>query len=238
VVDSGQKSSEKVPLLSREEGVGVDIGIEVSSEQSLDESRLHDLLRLHVRQLDPVANDILGDPENSFIDSLASQFLLHISGSLLSVLEIPVSHPVVIVLAEDLSEELDIGSARHLGQSVERLLDQNVEFFSEPDSSPLQDVGALEVVLHGLVVGVYHGFHLGLELGGFLIQQFLDLVYEVDGLFIGDDGGLGIDLVVELRVLDLEVCFLYEGGDLLELVEGIIGVVHEDAIEHFSQVGE
>ena len=47
----------------------------------------------------------------------------------------------------------------------------------------------------------------------------------------------GVDIVVELGVLDLEMCLLHKVRDLLKLVKSIIWVVEHDAVEHLSEVG-
>ena len=62
-------------LLAAESWVGVDVGIEISSEDVLDEAGLLDVLRTTVWQLDPVMKEVGGYPKYRLIDTLAS--LLH-----------------------------------------------------------------------------------------------------------------------------------------------------------------
>jgi hypothetical protein len=46
----------------------------------------------------------------------------------------------------------------------------------------------------------------------------------------------GVDIVVELGVLDLEMCLLHKVRDLLKLVKSIIWVVEHDAVENLGEV--
>lgn len=46
-----------------------------------------------------------------------------------------------------------------------------------------------------------------------------------------------VNFVVELGILDLEVCLLYEVRDFLELVECVVGVVEHDPVEYLGEVG-
>ena len=47
----------------------------------------------------------------------------------------------------------------------------------------------------------------------------------------------GVDIIVELGVLDLKVGLFHKMRDLLELVIGIIRMVKHDAVENLSEVG-
>jgi len=46
-----------------------------------------------------------------------------------------------------------------------------------------------------------------------------------------------VHLTVVLGVLELQISLLDKGRDLFELVVGVVGVVHEDAVEDLGQVG-
>ena len=45
-----------------------------------------------------------------------------------------------------------------------------------------------------------------------------------------------VHFTVFRRVFKLQVSLLHEGGDLLEFIVSISGVVHDDSVEHFGKM--
>jgi len=78
VVDAGKLGSEEVPLSSWEGRATVNLGIQVSGHCSLDKFGASNVLRLHVRELDPVLVEVMGDPEHRSVYSLAPSLLFRV----------------------------------------------------------------------------------------------------------------------------------------------------------------
>ena len=189
----------------------VDFICQVSGEELLDHPGANDMLWLGIWQLDPVADDIIGDPENGLVDSDSSEFLLGVSRIFLLVLQSPLSNPVVFLSTEDLTEEADRLRPTDLGQSLDGLLDEVVHIVSEANSCPVQYFCALEEVLN-LTIGIWPVVPLfldGSELR-LLPDKVLDLVDEIEGFLVRDYSSVLIQVLVEQGVLDLEVRLLYQ----------------------------
>lgn len=72
--DSSEHRAEEVALLTRERRVGSDVGIEVTSEDTLDKARSLDLVRLGVGQLNPIVEEVIGNPVYENIAASATAF--------------------------------------------------------------------------------------------------------------------------------------------------------------------
>lgn len=91
--------------------LAVDAGIKITRQLFLDKFRGHDMLWLRIWKLHPVVHEVVGDPEDGFINSLTPQLLNWIRRRLLLHIQRTLRDPVVLLRAEDLSEEFDGGCA-------------------------------------------------------------------------------------------------------------------------------
>ena len=65
--NSGELSTEQMPFLSNELGVRFNISVEISREDVFNLAGRDEILRATVWQLDPVIQQVVGDPEYSLI---------------------------------------------------------------------------------------------------------------------------------------------------------------------------
>ena len=105
VENSSESGSKKVTLLAIELGVGVDISVQVTSEDVLDVAGLVDVLRLAVWELNPIVQKVVGDPEDSFVDSLAASLDVSILLVLFGLGKSSNGNPVVAAGSKDLTSE-------------------------------------------------------------------------------------------------------------------------------------
>lgn len=103
--DAGQLGAEEVAFLAGELGVGLDGGVEVAGEHGFDLAGGDDPLRLTVRQLHPIMQDIVRDPVNQLVHARAARltqplFLLDVADA--------AGDPVVILAAVDFTHEPDL----------------------------------------------------------------------------------------------------------------------------------
>ena len=118
--DAGESGAEQVAFLAVEMRVRVQVGVQVTRERVLDETRLLDVLRAAVWQLDPVVEQVVRDPENELVEALAAWLHCLVARVLLSLAQSTVHDPVVGLCAIDLATELEHVGARHLSQSLNR----------------------------------------------------------------------------------------------------------------------
>ena len=70
--NSGELSTEQMPFLSNELGVRFNISVEISREDVFNLAGRDEILRATVWQLDPVIQQVVGDPEYSLIYSCSA----------------------------------------------------------------------------------------------------------------------------------------------------------------------
>mmetsp|Transcript_1816 Transcript_1816/g.2435 ORF Transcript_1816/g.2435 Transcript_1816/m.2435 type:complete len:254 (-) Transcript_1816:178-939(-) len=212
MLDSGEDSSQEVALFSREGREGLDMRIKVSCQYLLDHLGTLDVLREDVRELNPIADDVVSNPEYSLVYANPTGFLRGVQGIFLSSRQDPLGHPVVGVRAHNLSKESERGGSTHFSEPLNALLDEAVELFTEANSGPLEHLRVLLEVLDD-AVGVRVVELLlfsALEVGSLLEQQ-LHLVDEIEGLLVRNNACLLVDFIAHHGVLDLEVRQFYKG---------------------------
>lgn len=138
VLNSCELRAKQVLLPTRERWAGVDLGREVAGHLLLDELGSDEVLRLGVGKLNPVADDVVSDPEDGGIDTGTALLLLLVSRGLLLAGEYALCNPVVRLAAEDLAEQLDLLATRDDGQTLQRLLDEEVSVLAEANTGPLE----------------------------------------------------------------------------------------------------
>ena len=116
--DTSKGGSEEMTLLAVERWVGVNISVEVTSEDVLDQTSLLHVLGLTVWQLDPIVQKVIGNPEHCLVDTLATSFHSGISGVLLSLGKSTDGDPVVARGTKDLATEAQSLSTAHNCQSL------------------------------------------------------------------------------------------------------------------------
>ena len=84
VEDSSESGTKQVSLFAAKGRVGVDLSVQVSTEYMLDLSSLSDMNRSAVWQLDPVIEQVIRNPEDSFVNSFTAGFNFGILRVLLS----------------------------------------------------------------------------------------------------------------------------------------------------------
>ena len=115
VLDASKLGAQQVLLSAGERRVRVDLGVEVAGEELLELLRKSDVNRLHVRQLDPVADQVGRDPEDGSVDALTALLLLGVPRRFLLEVEDALGNPVVSRCAEDLAKELQLRGTAELG---------------------------------------------------------------------------------------------------------------------------
>ena len=225
-------------FLEGEGRLAVDTSVQVASQLLFNQLSCHYMLRLSIWQLNPVINKIMRDPEDGLIDALASEFLDGIGRCLLLDVQGALGDPVVLFGAEDLTEEFQGRGAGDHGQSLERLLYHIADIGPEAVASPLEHLSLLrEVRNHALelTLNVLFSVGSGYDVGE-LVEKVAPFLKEVEESLVFYDVGFGINIGVAFGVLYFEVSLLDEGGDLLELVVAVLGVVEHDAVEDLVEV--
>ena len=103
--NSGKSSSQKMSLFATEGRVGINFSIKVTRENMLYLASLLDMNRSAVGQLNPIVEEIVGDPEDILVDALAAWLDLGVSRVLLGLRDLAHGDPVVLLRAEDLAGE-------------------------------------------------------------------------------------------------------------------------------------
>lgn len=143
--NTGQLGSEQVSLLTRELGVSLNFGAQVSGEDVLDLHGGGDVLRLALGKLNPVVKEVIGDPVNELVETSAT--LLNIGSKDFSLIsEASTDHPVVSLSSINFSEEPDLVSATHDAETLDGVLELVSVLFSETNVSPLEHLSLLSEV--------------------------------------------------------------------------------------------
>ena len=150
MLDSGKLSSEQVALGAWERRVAVDFGIQIASHEFLNQPGCDDVLRLRVRELNPIVLQVMSDPKHRSVDSFASGLLLRIPWYLLQLIELSEGNPVVSVQTFDLAVEPDPVGVAHLRKSLNRSLNQNVGILAEADSRPFKHLCVVQEAINSL----------------------------------------------------------------------------------------
>ena len=116
--DASQGGSEQMALLSVESRVHIHIGVQVSSEDMLDQAGLSNVLRAAIGELNPVTEQVWSNPENNLIDALAAWLSLWIARIFLRASQATNSNPVVLLASEDFTSESEGLSSRHDSQTL------------------------------------------------------------------------------------------------------------------------
>jgi hypothetical protein len=146
-----------VALLTRERRVGSDVGIEVTSEYTLDKARSLDLVRLGVGQLNPIVEEVIGNPVNENVAASATAFKTMVDVVVAS--ELSAHNPVVLLSSEDFTSESELVSTTHSSKFLHGALDLVVVHLSEVNTSPCEHLSLFfEVRDTELVVFSQQGF--------------------------------------------------------------------------------
>jgi hypothetical protein len=228
-----------VLLAARERRARVDFGGKVTGQLLLDELGGDDVLRLGVRELDPITDDVVGDPEDGGIDALTALLLLKVRRRLLLTGENTLSDPVVSLVAKNLAEKLELRCARDDGETLQRLLDKEASVLAEANTGPLEHLRRLKIVRDDarLFLG-NEMLVLGLDEVRLLCHKAANFV---ENLVHFDDFGrallcVSINVEVLLGVSNLEVGLLDESRDFFELVITVFRMVQHDSVEDLDQV--
>lgn len=100
-------------LFAVELRVGVDISIQVACEDVLDLTSLVNVFGLAVWKLDPIVQKVVGNPEDSLVDSLSTSLSVSILLILFSLRKSSNGNPVVAGGTKDLTGEADSLSTAH-----------------------------------------------------------------------------------------------------------------------------
>jgi hypothetical protein len=119
--NTSELCSEEVALLSWEHGVAVKVSVEFSSHNVLNLARGFDVFRFAVGQLNPIVEQIFGDPEYKLVDTCTTLFNLSIDIVLLRFHKHTRNNPVVLVGSHDLSCKSDSISSTHNSESLRSL---------------------------------------------------------------------------------------------------------------------
>jgi len=94
-----------VALLAGERRVRVDFSIEITSKNVLDKSGALDVLGLAVWQLNPVVEQVVGDPVNKGVDTFTALLNRGVRAALLLLAQGTRSQPIVLLSAVHLTRE-------------------------------------------------------------------------------------------------------------------------------------
>jgi hypothetical protein len=97
--DSSELGTEEMSLLTRERWVRVDLSVEVTSHDMLDQTGKSDILRLAFGQLNPIVQEVVSDPVYVGVNTSTTSFDLFISQGFLSMSEGSTDNPVVCICA-------------------------------------------------------------------------------------------------------------------------------------------
>ena len=104
--------------LSVESRVHIHISVEVSSKDVLDQAGLSDVLRAAIGELDPVSEQVGGNPENNLVHTLATRLSLRIARLFLGASQATNGDPVVLLAAENFASESEGLGSRHDSQTL------------------------------------------------------------------------------------------------------------------------
>ena len=116
--DASKGGSEQMALFSVESRVHIHIGVQVSSEDMLDQAGLSDVLRAAIGELDPVTEQVWSNPENNLIYARAAWLSLRIARIFLRTSQATNSNPVILLASEDFTSESEGLSSRHDSQTL------------------------------------------------------------------------------------------------------------------------
>lgn len=105
-------------LLTVKGWVSVHISVQVACEDVLNLTRTLDMLRTAVWQLDPIIEQIVGDPEDSLVDSLTSGLSRCVFRVFFSLWKSANGNPVVLLYSKNLASETKSFSSTHGCQSL------------------------------------------------------------------------------------------------------------------------
>ena len=117
--DTSKLCTQEMSLLSTEGRVSINISVQVTSEHVLDETCLLDVLGAAVWKLDPIIQQVVGDPEDQLVHTFATSLNRSVLLVLFSSWESANSDPVVALRAEDLASEAERLSSTHDCQSLQ-----------------------------------------------------------------------------------------------------------------------
>lgn len=116
--NSGELRTEQMSFLSNELGVRFNISIEISREDVFYLAGCDKILRATVWQLDPVIQQVVGDPEYSLVYSRSAWLNSPVLRVFLGSRKATIGNPVVRPSSEDLTTESNRLSTTHNGQSL------------------------------------------------------------------------------------------------------------------------
>ena len=106
------------------------------------------LVRDHIRQLDPVLEEGIRHPVHVFVATGASQLLACVLRLFLALIKLSLNDPVVFLSSVDLSPESKLSSSRHQGKLFHAFLQLIYFLFSEVNSGPLEHASFLNDIWH------------------------------------------------------------------------------------------
>lgn len=144
---SSQLRPQKVTLLAWERRTAVYVGIQVTGEHVFDHSGDENLLGLHVRQLNPVLQQVVSYPVDERVRAITPLFLAFLRRLFHEVLwKCAADNPVVFVDSVDFAEQFQACGTAHLRQLLHRLLQQHDLLLAEANARPFQHFSLLEQV--------------------------------------------------------------------------------------------
>lgn len=138
--NSSQLRTEEMALLAREGGVGVNTGIQVTSEDVFNQTGKANVFGLAFGQLNPVVQDVISNPVNACIDTTSTRLDLFILVRLFDVIQETGDDPVVLFSSENFTTESEGACTTHDSQFLKRLGQFVSKILAERDACPLEHV--------------------------------------------------------------------------------------------------
>ena len=118
VEDSSKSRTKETSFVAEELRVGVNVAVEVTGEDVLNQASLLDVLRSAVWELSPVVEKVVSHPEDELVDAFTATLNVGVLGVLLSHGKSADSDPVVFLGSEDLAAEAESLSTAHDSQAL------------------------------------------------------------------------------------------------------------------------
>ena len=152
--DSCYLSSEKMPFLPWERRIALNLSIQFSSKEILDQPCSFEVFWFRVWQLNPVLKNMICHPVNESVHSFTSLLLEVVRLIFLWNIEYSFCNPIVSLASVDLTPEPELRSSREQSQSPNALRELESVIFSKRDASPFEDTSLLNNVRNDKSIGV------------------------------------------------------------------------------------
>jgi len=220
-------------LLAWERRTAVDGSVQITSEHVLDHASNHDLFRPHVRELDPVIQEVVSYPEDGCVGALTTLLLATSRRFLDPALRKLTRHnPVVLVDAINFAEQFEADRTAQFCELLDRLLQQHYLLLAERNTRPFQHLSLLLQVRHGVRV-IAQKLLVEVAGGHLLVKKCLSNFSDLGDLALAHLLELVCNLSIKLRVkhgvLLRKICFLNDDGNFLKFFKAIVRVILHDA---------